>query len=78
MFSRGEGFASHGVHVGERSWPPRCAEVVRIVDDRREEVHGLHEREVVGQAKDPRVIEGLVTDEQPGIGFARRAPPARR
>jgi len=28
----------------------------------------LHEREIIGQPEDPRVIEGLATDEYSGIG----------
>jgi len=28
----------------------------------------LHEREFIGQPEDPRVIEGLTTDEDSGIG----------
>ena len=43
-------------------------ELVGIVDDGREEVHGLDERETVGQPEDSRVIEGLATDEDSGIG----------
>ncbi len=47
------------------------SELVRVVDDRREEVDGLHDRDVVGHAKDPRVIERFVADEDSRIGLSR-------
>lgn len=65
---RGQWLTAHGVHVGQRVGGSDLAELVRIVDDRREEVDGLDERETVGQPEDPRVIEGLATDKDSGIG----------
>ena len=45
------------------------AEVERIVDDGRKKVHRLNQREIIRDAKHTRVVEGLSTDEQSGIGF---------
>ena len=43
------------------------AERVRVVDDRREEIDGLNERQVVGHDEDARVVERLAPDEQAWI-----------
>ncbi len=71
---RGEGLAAHRVDIGQCVGGCNATEVVRVIDDRREEVNGLDEGEIVGQAKDPRVVEGLMTDKQTGIN----APGERR
>ena len=68
---RSERLTAHGIDVGEGIRRCDLAKGVWIIDDRREEVDGLHEREVVGQHEDPRVIEGLATDDQVGIGPVR-------
>ena len=65
---RREWFTAHRVDIGQRVGRGDLSEVVRIVDDRREEVDRLHEREIIGQPEHPRVIEGLTTDEDSGIG----------
>ena len=39
----------------------------------REEVDRLHEREIVGQHEDPRVVEGLAPNDQPRIRLHREA-----
>ena len=44
------------------------SEEIRIVDNGREEVDGLNESQIVGQPENARVIEGLTTNEDPGIG----------
>ena len=64
---RGERLAAHGVDVGQRVRRGDLSEEVRVVDDRREEVDRLHEREIVGQHEDPRVVEGLAPDEEARI-----------
>jgi len=48
-----------------------AATFVRVVNDRREEVDRLHDRDVIGYAKNPRVIERFVTDEDSRIGLSR-------
>jgi hypothetical protein len=40
---------------------------VRIVDHRREEVEGLDEGDLVGEAVDPRVVVRLGADEEVGV-----------
>jgi len=64
----GQRLPTHGVDVGERVRGGDLPELIRIVDDGREKVDGLHQREIIGQPEHPRVIEGLATDEDSGIG----------
>ena len=61
---RGERLASHGVDVGQRVGGRDLPEVERIVDNGREEVDGLDERQIVGHSKNPRVVERLSSDQQ--------------
>src|SRR5207249_8077799 len=55
---------AHRVDVGERVGGRDAPEVVRVVDDRREEIGGGDERLAVVQAVDRRIVGGLVADEQ--------------
>jgi len=64
---RRERLTPHRVDVGEGVRRRDLAEAVRVVDDGREKVDGLHEREIVRQHEDPRVVEGLAADDQPRI-----------
>ena len=64
---RGHRFAAHREHVGQRIGRGDLTKQEWIVDDRREEIDGLHEREIVGQHKDPRVVEGLTPDNEARI-----------
>ena len=59
---------AHSVDVTERVGGGYLAEGERVVDDGREEVHGLYQGEVVVQAVDGGVIGGAVPDEQVRIG----------
>ena len=68
---RGERLAAHRVDVRQRVRGGDLPEEVRIVDDRREEVDRLHEREIVGQQEDARVVECLAADEQARIRLQR-------
>jgi len=43
----GDGFAAHGVNIAERVGGGNLAESEWIVDDRREKIHGLHQREII-------------------------------
>ena len=63
---RGDRPAAHRVDVGQRVGRGDPAEVVRVVDDRREEVDRLHEREVVAQPVDAGVVGRGRADEQSG------------
>ena len=63
---RGDRARAHRVDVGERVRRGDPAEVVRVVDDRREEVDGRHDRQVVGHPVDRGVV-----------GRLRRPPAAR-
>ena len=68
--SASSGVAAHRVDVGERVRRGDATPVVRVVDDRREEVGGDDDREVVAQAVDGGVVGGVEADEQ--VGIARR------
>jgi hypothetical protein len=45
------------------------AEIVWIVDDGRKKIHCLDEREVIGHAKHPGVVECLSAYEETRIGL---------
>ena len=55
---------AHRVDVGERIGGRDAPEVVRIINDRREEISGGDERLAVVQAVDRRIVGGLGADEQ--------------
>ena len=69
---RGERPATHRVHVRERVGGRDPPEVVRVVDDRREEVGGLDDGQVLAQAVDGGVIAGRGADEEVGVGRLRQ------
>ena len=61
---RKEWGAPHGVDVAEGVHRCNGAEVVRVVDDRREEVDRLHDGDVVRQSVDGRVVARVESHEQ--------------
>ena len=63
----GNGTAAHGVNVTEGVGGGDLAEGERIVGDGREEIDGLHEREIVRESIHPCVVAGIKTNEQIGI-----------
>ena len=75
---RGQGPPAHGVDVGQRVGRGDAAEVVGVVDDRREEVDGLHERELVGDPPHRRVVAGRRAHEQLGRRRRRQAADDRQ
>jgi hypothetical protein len=66
--------AAHGVDVGERIGRGDAAEVKGVVDDGREEVHGLDERCGLVQTIHPGVVAGLAADQE--IRITRQVEPA--
>ena len=64
---RGQGSAPHGVDVRERVRGGDGPEVLGIVDDRGEEVHGLHEGGALVEAKDAGIVARRLVDENAGI-----------
>ena len=64
---RGQRLATHRVHVGQRVSGSDLSEGVWVVDDRREEVHRLHEGKIIGQDEDAGVVERFATDDQTRI-----------
>ena len=71
---RRDGCAAHGVDVRERVGRRDPAEVVGIVDQRREEVDRLHERDVGGQPHHRGIVPRRRSDEQPRVVLRREAP----
>ena len=78
MFSAVSGSPPIAIDVRQRVRRGDLPEEVWIVDDRREEVDRLDEREIVGQHEDPRVVEGLAADEQARIRLQRERPLSAR
>ena len=71
---RGQRRAAHGVDVRQRVGRGDAAEVVRVVDDRGEEVDRLDQRDLGRELDDGRVVGSAGTDEQavvPGPGRQR-------
>jgi hypothetical protein len=64
---------AHRVDVRERVGGGDPAERVRVVDDRREEVGGLHDRQLVRERHDARVVGGVGGDEHARVDRAREA-----
>ena len=62
---------AHRVNIRECVRCSDAAEVVRVVDDRRKEVDGLHDREIVAHAKDARIVVHSETDEHAWIDRKR-------
>ena len=56
--------STHGVDVRQRVGRGDLAKQKRIVDHRREEVDGLHEAQVIANAKDARIVGGIEPHEQ--------------
>ena len=61
---RHDGFAAHRVDVADGVGGGDAAELIRVVDDRHEEVGGRDERLFVVQAVDGGVVGGLDADHQ--------------
>ena len=56
--------STHGVDVRQRVGRGNLAKQERVVDHRREEVDGLHETQVIANAKDARIVGGIEPHEQ--------------
>src|SRR4029078_5567968 len=72
-FTREDRGSAHRVRVGEGVGRRDTAPVVRVVDDRREEVGGDDDGEIVAEAVDRGVVCGVETDDEIGIGYRRGA-----
>ena len=58
---------AHGINVGQRVGRGDLAVPMRIVDDRREEIRGLHERAIAVNAIHPGVVPGGRADQEISI-----------
>ena len=77
-FSAVTRLAAHRVDVGQRVRRGDPAEVVRVVDDRGEEVDGLHDREVVAHPDDGGVVGRRDADEHARVGRRGQLAPRAR
>jgi hypothetical protein len=68
---RRDRFPAHRVDVAERVRGGDPAEVVRVVDDGREEVDRLDEREIVAQAVDAGIVARSHAYEDVRVGGMR-------
>ena len=59
--------AAHSVNVAESVCRRDLAEGVGVIHHRREEVHRLHQRDVVGDAVDSRIVPAVVANEKVGV-----------
>ena len=77
---RGHRHAAHRVDVRQRVGGRDAPERVRVVDDRGEEVGGLHERQLVAELHDAGVVGGVGRDEHARVASAAAGRPrsARR
>ena len=73
----GDGPPPHGVDVAQGVGGGDPSEIERIVDDRRDEVEGLHEGEPVGETEHSRVVRSVETDEHVRIGARVRRESVR-
>jgi hypothetical protein len=69
---RGERLATHRIDVGQCVRCGDAAEGVRVVDNWRKEIDGLHQGQIVGHDKDSRIVERLTPDEQTRIIAVRK------
>ena len=63
----GLGLAAHGVNIAQRVGRGNLAEEIGIVDDGREEVHRVDDRQVGAQTIHPGVVGGFGADQHVGI-----------
>ena len=64
--------AAHRVDVPQRVRRGDLAVRVRVVDDRREEVDRLHDRDSVGELVDAGIVAALGRDEHPRVERMRQ------
>ena len=72
MGQRGDGASAHGVNVAQGIGGGNLAESVGIVHHGREEIDGLHQREVGGDPVHAGVIGVIEADQHVGIVLARQ------
>ncbi len=64
---RADGPSAHGVDVAERVGGRDLAEDIGIVDDGREEIDSLHQRQLRRELIHPGVVGGVEADQDVGI-----------
>ena len=62
---------AHGVDVAQGIGGGDAAIVERVVDDGREDIDGLDQRQIVAQAEHRRVVGASVADQQAWFGHIR-------
>ncbi len=61
------GFSAHGVHVGQGVGGRDLAKEIGVVRDRRKKVHRLHQRQLVADLVDRRVVALVKAHQQIGV-----------
>ena len=65
---RHDRLAAHRVDVGDRIGGGDASKIMRVVDDRHEEVGGRNDAGLVVELPDRRIVAGLHPDDQPRVG----------
>ena len=73
MLKRRQGRAGHRIHVAQGVGRRHGAEVIGPIHDRREEVGGQDQRQVVAQLVDRGIVGRRVTDQHVGVVDRRQA-----
>ena len=60
-------FATHRINIAQRVRRGDLTVGKRIVHDRREEIHGLHERAIAVQPEHTRIVRGPIVDQDPVV-----------
>ena len=77
MFSAVLRLGAHGVDVAQRVGRRDLAEHVRVVDDRREEIDRVDDRQVAPQAEHSRIVGRFRADNHIGVALTRGGCAAR-
>ena len=70
---RGNRSAAHGVHITEGVSGGYLAEKFRIIQDRREKIHGLHDRQIIREAIYGCIIAGFEANDHVRINLRGKA-----
>ncbi len=73
----GDRAATHGVHIAQRIGGADLSEQHGIVERWCDEVRSNHDGQLIHQAIDPRIVVGVVPDDEVGIRNRRQAAEQR-
>ena len=61
---------AHGVDIAQGIGRGNLSESIGVIDHRREEIHRLHQGNVLGNAVDGSIVPAVVTNQKVGVFFA--------